>query len=675
MQRLCASCLRWAIVVFLGTFATGVAEAACTNKINPSDPTTPPDTVYLWKCWQKTLTSTQGFTNPYRDVRLRVRFTKTGQSDRLTYAYWDGGNTFTFRMLFPATGTWNWTSTCDPGSLCGSGLATSGTVTVSAPAPGETSALYLKGSLEVAATGRYLKHKALDGSGAEQPFYWLGDTAWAGPLRAANSPSAWSNYLTNRTSWGFSLIQVALPVDWMQVVAAGEQPRIGTQAPFNTSCTSGIAQTTNPVPRNDSCWNPAFWSAFEQRIFDANDRGFAVLLVGLMEGTIERNANGTWCPPALADSLTYARTVAARFAGSHVILSPAFDRWSGSNQCGATGATPVLDRIRQVGAAVTAAVPDALVTTHWASRTPGNEILSLQNDTWLDLQLFQSGQAAYVCGGADSAAVCQQQQLTTLSCRAQQLAQCVFDRTCGSRTCLEVPEPAPPAVSATKGGFNGESIYDGAVNSDPKLGAVNYTAYNARRTGWFSLLSGGTGYTYGSGGVTDWGRSGTAPSVGWSRRSGRHMSYLSNLFRGVTVPKVKWQLYIPRLVQILTPQPAQEEKRLVLGRATDGSSMIGYLPDNPAIKINLTNFPNLRVNGLWLNPRTGALTTAVAVPDPANPAFVSYNRPSAPPACPPVANPDPLIACSGEPTSDPCYCVDAGNPYRGERDWVLVVAP
>jgi len=34
-------------------------------------------------------------------------------------------------------------------------------------------------------------------------------------------------------------------------------------------------------------------------------------------------------------------------------------------------------------------------------------------------------------------------------------------------------------------------------------------------------------------------------------RSGRHMSYLSNLFRGITVPKIKWQLYIPRLVQIV----------------------------------------------------------------------------------------------------------------------------
>jgi len=92
--------------------------------------------------------------------------------------------------------------------------------------------------------------------------------------------------------------------------------------------------------------------------------------------------------------------------------------------------------------------------------------------------------------------------------------------------------------------------------------------------------------------------------------------------------------------------------------------MIAFLPDNPSITINLTNFASLRVNGEWLNPRTGQRTTATAVPDAGNPALVTYTRPSEPLACPPVANPDPLIACSGEPASDPCYCVDNSNPYR-----------
>ena len=216
-----------------------------------------------------------------------------------------------------------------------------------------------------------------------------------------------------------------------------------------------------------------------------------------------------------------------------------------------------------------------------------------------------------------------------------------------------------PVGSSTKPGFNGESIYDGFVNSDPKLAGVNYTAYNARRTGWFSMLSGAAGYTYGSSGVFDWGKNGITPQTGWGRRSARHLSYLSSLFRGITVPKVKWQLYIPRLAQVATPQPPEEQKRLVIGRATDGSSLIAYLPDNPSIKINLPNHPNLRVNGQWLNPRTGTFSLATAVPDPGNAAFVTYHRPSSPPTCPALPAP---------PTSRPA---DRLQRRAGERPLLL----
>jgi hypothetical protein len=144
------------------------------------------------------------------------------------------------------------------------------------------------------------------------------------------------------------------------------------------------------------------------------------------------------------------------------------------------------------------------------------------------------------------------------------------------------------------------------------------------------------------------------------------MSYLSDLLR----TKITFRSLTPDSGLITTAQPADEHKKLVLARGSAGAYAVAYLPDDPSISINFTSFPGLKVNGRWLNPRTGALTTAT-VSLAGN--VATYARPSTPPTCPPVGGSDPLATCSGEPASDPCYCTDAADANRGERDWVLIV--
>src|SRR5262249_47514419 len=55
------------------------------------------------------------------------------------------------------------------------------------------------GPIEVAPDGRYLRH--VDGT----PYFWLGDTAWNGPL--LSSPAEWEQYVKERERQKFNAVQ------------------------------------------------------------------------------------------------------------------------------------------------------------------------------------------------------------------------------------------------------------------------------------------------------------------------------------------------------------------------------------------------------------------------------------------------------------------------------------
>ncbi|MDX1998225.1 MAG: DUF4038 domain-containing protein [Thermoanaerobaculia bacterium] len=597
-------------------------------------------------------------SNPYKDLKIRVEFCQGSACGAVyntanpsTLAFWDGGSQMKMRFAFPTAGTWYWKARCEAGCTANP-VAFGGPVTINAYTG--TNGLYLNGPLTVSSAGRFIKQTVPLPAGGERALVWVGDTAWAGPL---NSTAAqWTNYLNDRVAKGFTVIQVSLPVDWMQT--EGQQPAYGSQLPFvKAPCSTPTAEVVgNPMPRATSCWNPTFWQTFDQKIFEANDKGLVVVIVGLMEGVIQ-NAGNTFCPPDLPVSQAFARNIAARYAGNRVILSPGFDRRPDITPCSSAG--DIVTRINTIGSEIAAAVPGTatipgiLVTNHWGGRTQPYDILSFQDQAWLDFQLFQSG------GNAASVS------LANISCRARQLAACVWNRTC-SFSCPPVADGVVNTPTTTKPGINGESIYDngGAASTTNK-----YNALNARRTGYFSLFSGAMGYTYGADGLYNWGVLSPAPpspSTGWSRRSSRHMQYLADVLK----TKVVFRSLTPDPSLITTAQPADENKKLVLARGAAGTYVAAYLPDNPSISINFASYPALKVNGRWINPRTGAVTTAT-VSLAGN--IATYNRPTPIPACPPVGGSDPLATCSGEPTSDPCYCTDAADANRGERDWVLVV--
>jgi hypothetical protein len=297
---------------------------------------------HVWQRWEYTLTSARQHDNPYADMTLRVRYTGPDGRCLDSYGFWDGGQVFRIRCAFPAPGVWQWETECSDASDAGL-HGRRGTVEV-APYGGEN-LLYRRGFLRVSQDRRYLAY------GDGTPFLWMGDTAWAAPMRS--NDEEWDTYLADRKAKHFTLIQVAPAPQW-----AGETDRQGEKPFHDKACLES---------------NPAFWQAFDRKIERANEAGLVVMLVGLMEPVYRYPESGTAC--------LFARNVVARLFGNFVIFSPSFD----------SKFMPLAD---EVGLATRQATAVHLITQH--PGTPSKEptpiwTMEYYDRPYLDIAGVQTG--------------------------------------------------------------------------------------------------------------------------------------------------------------------------------------------------------------------------------------------------------------------------------------------
>jgi len=296
----------------------------------------------VWQRWEHALTSARDYDNPYADVTVRVSYVGPGGRTLRTYGFWDGGSTFRIRCAFPTVGTWRWETECS--DTANTGLHKQhGTVEVSAYRGNNP--LYQQGLLKVSDNRRYLTCD--DGT----PFLWIGDTAWAGPMRARDDE--WEVYLADRSDKHFTLVQVAPAPQW-----AGDRDRHGEKPFLDEAC---------------SRWNPAYWQSFERKIQRANEAGLVVLLVGLME-PVSRY-------PEPDQACLFARNIVARLFGNFVIFSPSFD-------------SEFMPLANEVGRAARDATAVHLITQH--PGTPWNQPAptfsdSYYDELYLDIAAVQTG--------------------------------------------------------------------------------------------------------------------------------------------------------------------------------------------------------------------------------------------------------------------------------------------
>ena len=152
----------------------------------------------------------------------------------------------------------------------------------------------------------------------------------------------------------------------------------------------------------------------------------------------------------------------------------------------------------------------------------------------------------------------------------------------------------------TKPVVNLESRYDNEFNEKqmPRL---------PRSCGYWSFLSGCAGYTYGTAGLFNWGLTNTHNDpqaslwdwrIAMNRPSSTEMKHMAEFFR-----RMDWWRLEPHHDLILN-QTNDATKRMVLAKSAPGDLAVAYLPDNPAITIEMSAFP-APMRWRWFNPKTG----------------------------------------------------------------------
>lgn len=471
-----------------------------------------------WQRWEHALIARAEYTNPYAEVVLRVTYTGPGGAEIRGYGFWDGDATFRIRCAFPRAGEWRWKTDCS--NTDDAGLhRRSGTVQVT-EGGADGNPLWQHGFPRVSDDGRYLCHA--DGT----PFLWIGDTAWAAPMRSTDEE--WEEYLADRAAKHFTVIQVGTSMSW-----AGETDRAGN-TPFEGE---GITR-----------WSPAFWQGYERRIQRANELGFVVMLVGLMEPRDRY--------PSSADACLFARNLVARLFGDTVIFSPSFD--SGFMELG-----------NEVGRATRDATKVHLITQH--PGTPSghetNDIIERYFDEpYLDFAGDQSGH-----NGGDRERCAHQAMEWNLH--------------------LYRREPHKPVI-------NLEAMYDVGGERGAFVGD------DARSLGWRSWLSGAMGYTYGTN-VYLWTTDEASPEY-WRtqmlQESSRQMTVLHDF-----LAELPWWELEPHHERVLG-QPATAVERAPLAMTSDGRVVVVYLPDGQPRELDLADLPTSSWQAAWLDPRSGERT-------------------------------------------------------------------
>ncbi len=543
--------------------------------------------VVQWHRWEQNLTSARDYTadggNPYRDLVVRVTFTRDSPHLRISgYGFWDGGRTFKVRTALPP-GTWRWRASCigtTGGQTCGGadssdrdrGLWRSGRFrVVRATRASDLPAIYRRGFLRVSnpepGSPPYLTY------GDGTPFYWLGDTAWQAPVSA--TAAEWNAFLENRRAKGFSVVLTAPATQYTGAITSFEQ--VG-------DCPSAA------IPNACSRWLPAYWQSFDGLVEQANRAGIVVVLAGLVNPVGRGGGRSPELYPAVDDAVVFSRNVAARLAGNFVVFSPGFD-----------------DRIDLVRASMEAvgrelerAVPRHLVTNHLAGASPAEDYAVFEEQRWLDFQLFQSGHA-----------------LNPRACAGKTRQQCAAERARQLPLALRQPRLTKPDI-------NGEGAYEYPQDS---TAAPPDNRFGVRQTAYSSVLSGAFGFTLGVKGLFDW----SAPLAVLDSPASFDMVYLASRFR-----RRPWQEMRPLPESILNNQGLSPQRQMSLAATSDAGFAVAYLPNNDAIEIAVAGFPGLSCDPpwtkLWIDPRTGR--TSLAETCTGSPASITLTRP-------PCADPDP----------------------------------
>lgn len=320
----------------------------------------------------------------------------------------------------------------------------------------------------------------------------------------------------------------------------------------------------------DGTPDPAFWKDLEDKIHYANEQGILILLVGVGSAWRDTMAMN----PRNQKLESY---IAGRMASLIVAISPSFDQLFADD----------LDRM---------AMELQKLTTHLVTQHPGTNRsanITYRSSNSVDFSGLQSGHQ-----GGD---------LTKVYSAARQWT---LDLWGGA--------PVKPVILL-------ESMYDAHGNNN----ATNWREKDSRKPGWIAWMSGAKGFTYGSGDVPPKVNGGhgavwmfnkdTTTYDCWQKaiewESAWQMTNMRDFFEAFD-----WWNLAPSPEYVRNQENA-DTLQMLSASTPDLSTLVVYLPDNPKVVLDLTNFLGT-YSCVWFNPQTGRYSQSARLNTGPNKIFV-----------------------------------------------------
>ena len=517
-----------------------LAFAAATTTTLAAD-----KSVGLYQRFEQSFESAASYANPLQEASLTATFTSPTGTKLKILGFWDGGKTWRVRFAPSQTGNWIFETACSDASNKGLHQQ-SGQFSVSA-ASGNT-ALAQHGPIRVSDDDRHFAHQ--DGT----PFFWVGDTAWNGPL--LSSKADWDLYLKERTRQKFNVVQW-VTTQWR----ASPDGDAGKQLAYTGNDKISI--------------NTAYFQRLDEKVDAMNKAGIVsvpVLLWAINAGGNPKVNPGVSLPEDQA--ILLARYMVARWSGNA-------SAWILGGDADYRGEKA--EKWKRIGRAVFGDIAHAPVTMH-----PGGmqwvwkEFI---DEKWYGFHGYQSGH-----GDDDK----------TLKWITE-----------GPLTDDWTKLPHRPFVNLEPP-YENHVAYQSKKPISPETvrRAVYWSLLCAPTAGVTYGGHGIWGWDDGTKDPTD--HAGTGIPLPWQKAltmpGAEQMAHVADFFASVNWTKLR-----PAPVTVVNNPGAQKPSKFITGAKTDDKElMVIYVPEDRTVEIKLDSMPP-SPNVTWFNPRTGEKSPAVAV--------------------------------------------------------------
>ncbi len=374
-----------------------------------------------------------------------------------------------------------------------------------------------------------------------KPFFWLGDTAW---VLVTRGPEDVEYYMDNRSNKGFTIVQM------MAIRVHHNDPTNLHGRPMENYAGEEPFTSLNPVTLND-----AYWRHVDFIIETARKHGLAIAMA-----TMWGQDAGALFPDPLKNNYRYGKLLGERYKSRDNVIwlvTGEYEKieknWRKNNQA-------ISDEQRELIRAIARGLEEGHGGRHLMTIHPvGTSSDDFHHDAWLDFNMQQT----WGHQSADVTRIHSDYELT----------------------------PAKPVL-------NGEPGYEN--RPEPPTSS----AWKCRYEGYWSVFSGGFGFTYGANRVWQCGGEWKNALEYEGASDMQHLRYLMESRPILTL--VPDQSMLRSEAGSTGKEPSY---RAVL-RSENGSCALVYSTMGQPLDVDLSKMSGATINAWWYSPRDGLLYDA-----------------------------------------------------------------